>query len=122
MHTDLSEGTVSTAVTTLLKFLLESISESGRGYLVVYKALYEFCQGQCFLSEQDRSYLFDQLKRKNLDTEITQLEGDCLVFCLLMPIVICTVYSVCIKLSTIVYYLIWCIEIKYFILFQIHSS
>ena len=75
--TDLADGSVVVAgVTSLLKFLLDSLQHCGSHYPIVFKALNEFCHGHLFLSTKDRSYLFEQLKKSKFDAEIAQLEGE----------------------------------------------
>ncbi len=81
--TDLADGSgVVAGVTSLLKFLLDSLQHCGSHYPIVFKALNEFCHGHSFLSTNDRSYLFEQLKKSKFDAEIAQLEGEvCVCVC-----------------------------------------
>lgn len=59
----------------LLQFLLESLPHCGDGYPVVFKVIVEFCQGNTFISMNDKAFLLDQLKDSNIQSELDQIEG-----------------------------------------------
>ncbi len=66
-----------TAVSTLFKFLLDSLQQCDRQYTLVFKVLSGFCGGRSVLTASDRGYLLDQLKKSQVDAEVAQLEGVC---------------------------------------------
>ena len=84
-------------MTSLLKFLLDSLQHCGSHYSIVFKALSEFCHGHSFLSTNDRSYLFEQLKKSKFDAEIAELEGK---VCVCVCVRVCVCVCVCVNTGT----------------------
>ncbi len=70
-----TDSSVVVAVSTLFKFFLDSLTQCGSHYIVVYRLLNGFCGGRSILTPNDRGFLLDQLKKSQVDAEISRIEG-----------------------------------------------